>query len=436
MGKPRPSALPNLAECPRWVGRPNAGAGEQKDAIEEAADQGTRMHEFMERVVACPVETWNDVAAGELGYDPELHALACECMDQVRDLFTMGMPVTSKATLGLKPDAHYTFADKLWKSNVDPFFQQPCFGIGEDPPDPGKVKDGIYLEIGLDPGVCKPGTADLVAVTGKTAVLVDYKSNRVVRSHHAQQLAYVVGLFRALPNVDTVEQRIVAPRLKDVHAPEVFRRADVPKYEAELQAIVDKATDAFEPGVPGSVCSMCAGNGRCPWQALSVSLVEPGKETPNEMMSNLGALPAVPPMRVILDPRGAEERGARRDLVDWLAAMCEAVKKDDAQWVQLANGEIAGRKATVCAGRYKFDETKRIAAIDKIRSTFGWDSDTMYQFLSVDVPSFVETLRMKEGLSKTLAAETAEKMLAEFRVRGASYVVLRKAKAGPKQIQE
>jgi chaperonin GroEL len=54
MAKPRPSSLPFLSACPRWVNRPKP-VEEEKDDLDIAADEGSMVHGKMEDLASKPV---------------------------------------------------------------------------------------------------------------------------------------------------------------------------------------------------------------------------------------------------------------------------------------------------------------------------------------------------------------------------------------------
>ncbi len=405
--KPRPSSLPHLEACPRWVGRPKT---EEKDELDLAADEGTLMHAKLEALAEVPVNLWEETIENDPDLGPAMKPVVQEGARQVQDLFMFGLPVVTKRSLKLDPDGHY----ELDMLPVDP--ARPHLGI----------PDGIYCECGLDSEVAALGTSDLVFVQGNRAVVVDYKSNRVVRDHDRQVEAYVIGAFNALPQVDYVEARIVAPRLGDVHPPVRFTRQDLPRLREGLAAIVARVDDQFFPGAPGEQCSFCAGNGRCPYQAATLRDVPMSVEalvSPN-MWGSL--LQAVTP----------ELRGERRGLVKWLESFAEAVKEDDKKWaVENPTVELPGYTKSVQQGRASLDRTRLNEINESIRLTLGWDYSTLVSFLVPDKTKIVEFLALQTGETQDESKKKVARALAPFEVRGAPVIAFRATKKEKKPAQ-
>jgi len=416
----RPSSLPNLEACPRWVNRPRDP--DKKSALDEAADEGTLVHRKMLELATRNVNDWPALIEADPEISPALRPIVQECAEQVKDLFGMGLPVIADPVNAVNGTVYelVTYDSDLGTIDV--------FNNVRDRHEFFKP-DAIFCEIGVDPRVTSPGTADLVVVQGNRAVLVDYKTNRVVRSHDRQLEDYVLGIFNALSQVDYVEARIVAPRLGDTHRPVQFERKDLAELKAGLQHIVDLAEDAFTPGVPGEQCAMCAGNGRCPYQAASLrdipidseALVRPGGWL--QMMQ-----PNVTP----------ELRGERRQIIKWLEALIDFAKEDDKEWAKAdVNAEMPGFTKSVQIGRAKLDDTKLAEVNDALRLTFGLAWETLVAFLSPEKTKLVEFLAMQRGISQDEAKKQVDKALAPFITRGPPVIAFRavkkegKAKSGP-----
>jgi len=407
MMKPRPSALPHIEACPRWVPRPNK-PNEVKDAIDEAADEGTLVHAKMEHLAMLPPATWEAEIDADTELSPDLRQVVKDCAQQVSDLFIFGLFVVNKEMLLLGPDGHYEL-DAVVNTEINEGFS-----------------DGIYCEVGVDPGVTERGTADLVLVQGNRAVLVDYKTNRVLRAHDRQQQAYVLGVFAALPQVTSVESRIISPRLgADAHPSVMYYRDGIPALEAELGAIVARAADAFEPGCPGAPCAFCAGNGRCPWQAASL----------RDIPVDAAALVAPDAWKAVLAPETPEIRGQRRALAKWLDGFVEAVKEDDKAWA-LANPDavLPGWTKTVSLGRASLDDTRLKEVNEALSLTFGLPYDTLVSFLKPDKAKLAEFLALMRGISDEEAKREVSKTLAPFEKRGAPIIAFRAEKRGKKEL--
>lgn len=406
--KPRPSALPHLEACPRWSPRPDK-PDELKDGLDEAADEGTLVHAKMEHLATLPPDEWDVAIDADADLSADLRQVVKDCAAQVSDLFIFGLPVVNKKTLWLNPDEHYELYEMV-NAEINKGFE-----------------DGIYCEVGVDPGVTAPGTADLVLVQGNRAVLVDYKTNRVLRAHDRQQQAYVLGVFAALPQVDSVESRLVCPRLGiDAHPPTMYARNGIPALEAELEGIVALAADPFEPGCPGAQCAFCAGNGRCPWQAASL----------RDIPADVTALVAPAAWQAILKPETPEIRGQRRALVKWLDGFIEAVKEDDKAWaLENPNVPLPGWTKSVGLGRASLDDTKLKGANESLSLTFGLPYDTLVSFLKPDKAKLAEFLALVRGMSDEEAKKEVSKALAPFEKRGAPIISFRAEKRGKKELK-
>lgn len=413
MMKPRPSALPHLEACPRWSPRPDKPDAE-KNAMDDAADEGTLVHATMEHLVASPMGEWDAAIDADAELSPDLRQVVKDCAQQVSDLFIFGLPVVTKKSMGLAADAHYELIG--------------CYGgVFNETFNRSVPIDAIYCEVGVDPDITAPGTADLVFVQGNRAVLVDYKTNRVLRAHDRQQQAYILGVFAALPQVDSVESRLVCPRLGiDAHPPTMYLRSDIPRLEAELNGIVALASDPFEPGCPGSQCAFCAGNGRCPWQAASL----------RDIPADVFAMVAPAAWQAVLSPGTPEIRGQRRALVKWLDGFIEAVKDDDKAWA-LANPDtdLPGWTKSVGLGRASLDDTRLKEANESLSLTFGLPYDTLVSFLKPDKVKLAEFLALVRGMSDDEAKKEVSKALAPFEKRGAPIISFRAEKRGKKELK-
>lgn len=405
--KPRPSSLPNLEMCPRWVNRPKTAV---RNSMDEAADEGTLLHAKCEEISQGPVEGWYDAVQKDPDLAPAQFSVVTEALEQVKDLFQLGLPLFSKRTLRLAADAHYELDCHLGMVR-----DEPSIVFRGQHPDP--IPDGVFLEVGVNPGVTLPGTADLVVKYGNRAWVCDYKFVRVEREHTAQMTAYVVGVFRALREVEFVELRIVAPRLWGAHAPEVFsREKDLARMTAELEAIVARADDPFTPGCPGEPCATCFGNGRCPYQAASLKDIpvdETGLVMPEAWLPVITA--ATP-----------ECRGQRRRLVQWLDKFTEAVKEADKEWA-LANPDLSlpGFTKSIALGRLSVDKDRLAEANMAFAATYNMTPETMVSFMTIDRDRAAEIVALKSAMSEKDAKSDINKVLAPYMKRGADIVSFR-----------
>jgi len=407
MMKPRPSSMPMLQACARWVNRPKA-EDDKKDDLDIAADEGTLIHATLEALAERPVVNWDDAIDNDFQLPDDLKSVVRDASLQVRDIFSQGLPVVTKRILGLDSEAHYEIDDILWEDG------KPVYAPPAGRPSCRRIMDAIYCEVGLDSGVCLPGTADLVGILGTHAWLVDYKSNRVVRSHDAQQEAYIVALFKTLPELQSAEQRIVAPRLGNAHAPAMFSRDMIGSVSAGLQHIVDRADDPFNPGEPGEQCAFCAGNGRCPYQAASLKdIIEPE-----------GALIPAGAWRALMDPNiTPEQRGWRRGIAKQMDMYSDAIKDDDKAWAEQNPGVMpTGWTVSLARGRLSVDKERLAELNEKIRLTFGLTYEIMESFSVPDRKRIAEYVSMARGMSADDVSKDMDKAIAGFMKRGADTV--------------
>jgi len=417
--KIRPSSLPHLEACPRWVPRPDRPDGE-KNAMDEIADTGTLIHAKMEALAKLPAQQWGPTIESDPDLDEDLRRVVQECAEQVQGLFALRPDIVSKETLGLGPEDHYELGE-IFRDITKGIFLSRGGTPNPRPP------DAIYCEVGVDPGVTAPGTADLLLVQGNSAVLVDYKTGFAARDHDRQQQAYVLGVFQALPAVDFVDSRIVCPRLGvDAHPAVQYERGrDAPRLRRELEEIVAKAEDPFEPGYPGDQCVFCAGNGRCPWQVASL----------RDIPSEAAALVPAGTWKSLLRPPDPETRGRRRALVKWLEGFSDAVKEDDKAWA-LANpdAELPYFTKSVSVGRASLDKTRLEEINQALSLTFQIPYGKLVSFLSPEKESLAEHLALTKGMTHKEAAGEVARVLARFVKRGAPIVSFRAEKQTRKAI--
>ena len=399
--KPRPSTMSLLDQCPRFVSKPRDT--EVKSAMDIAADEGTLLHACMETMTGnYPVERWDDYFESVAEINVMQLPLLRESADQVRDLFSCGLTITSTDVLGLKPDDHYMLK-----------------------PD---ARDGVYLEVSVDPEITRPGTADIVMINGTSGVLVDYKFTRVEREHDAQMKSYVVGVFRTIERLQALEVRIVAPRLGMTHTPVMYYSRDIPEIERELKEIVAKSEDPFEPGTPGDPCAFCIGNGRCVWQLSSLRNVPQEATGSDILLSDM--------WKSVLSAATPEARSTRRKLRAWLSKWSDAVKEEDIEWAKANPGvDLPGFTKYVVSGRLSMDDDRTVEAVYQLMEQFGIAPGDIYALCKVDIGKTVEHVALHQGVSGAEANTLVRSALAPFMKRGADSIAFRQVKSKDKQIK-
>ena len=399
---PRPSSMPLLDQCPRFVSAPRDKV--KKSAMDEAAEEGTFLHAYMEHLTEeHKIEDWPTVLADDIALSPVQTPLIEDTAAQVKDLFSLGLPVISKHLMGLKPDDHY-----MLETNA---------------------KDGVYLEVSVAPLVTQPGTADVLMVKGSAGVMVDYKFTRLERDHKAQMDTYVVGVFEALPELNVLEVRIVAPRLGNAHMPVVYYREDLPRLRSYLQKIVDNAKDPFTPGNPGYPCSFCAGNGRCVWQMSSLEGLPSAATGTGVVLRDV--------WKPVLNPVTPETRGVRRNIRAWLTKWLDAIKEDDVAWaIENPEAILPGWKKSICLGRTSIDNDRAQEIAFHINTMYGIEFTDMFGFMNLNKGKAADYIALTTGTSVAEAKRELNKTLAPFTRRGANIVKFTPVKHKKKAISE
>jgi hypothetical protein len=392
--RPRPSTLPLLDQCPRFVSRKKSEVN--RDALDEAAEEGTILHAKMEKLALIPVDLWDESIEKDPDLSPDQVTILKEASVQVADLFRLGLPVVTLASLpsALTEGGHYQLEDALMLP----------------------ADTGIFVEVSVSPKVCRPGTADLFARYGNKGVLCDYKFTRVIREHDLQMKAYVVGVFNAVP-VDYVEVRIVAPRLRDAHPAVTYnRKTHLPLLQEELSHVIDRSADLFAPGCPGETCAFCEGNARCPYQMASlkdIPMTETSLVMPDAWLPILLAetLPA---------------RGQRRQLVKWLGAFIDAAKEDDKAWAIANPGlELPGFTKSVQLGRASLDRDKLKEANEALLLRFGITENMLLGYTVPDKDRLAEFVGLLQGLGADEAKTAINQALAPFTKRSEDIIAFR-----------
>lgn len=373
--KASPSKLKALASCPRWV----PDYRERDENMKEAAEEGTRFHKLCERVTEeQKPEDWEDVARLS---DPHLGSLVAEALVPVRNI-VMGNSL--KVFTGT--------------SNVVPvgFFKN---------------------EVEMESKVTGRQRMDLLArPTREQAVIVDYKSNRTEPDVRLQMEAYAHTLFTAHPEITDILLMVPTPRVfGDDYQQDVTRERDFARIDREIKEIVRRMADPFFPGRPGQHCCVCAGNGRCPYQASSLREVASDPEI------------AIVSRRQIIDPAEPEDRGKRKELTSWLKKFCEACDQQDKEWaIQNPGVELPGWKISMSPGRKSLDPERRLETAKLVESVLMVGGDDLLACATVDIKSLTQFVKARDGLSDEEAKALVTETLDGVMKRGAAFPVMRK----------
>ena len=188
-----PSALAATEQCPRF--RPD---GEENDA----ALEGTMLHECLEQLVAQPPGTWMEwIATRELS--AEHKGLLEEAAEQLQTIMEPGMQVFTEKKL--KP--RYRQGKRINQ----------------------RLRPGAYPELEIETAPGRHGYIDLLLVLSSGIyVVIDYKFERQAKVHDLQLAKYCARVQELVPSAEHFEARIISPRLQDEEIEKyMWTRADL-----------------------------------------------------------------------------------------------------------------------------------------------------------------------------------------------------------------
>ena len=275
-----------------------------------------------------------------------------------------------------------------------------------------------YPEIRLTSELNGRQIIDLLVLDGPVAIVVDFKFTRLEPDPRLQLMAYTNAVFENYPKVAVVMTTAITPRLQGEEPyQETFNRRDVPQIQQVISGIIDKALDPFYPGSPGQHCSTCAGNGRCPWQAASLAQV------PKEL-----GLPIVSQQQ-LLEPATPEERGTRRDMIQWLDRFVTQIKEQDKAFMAaFPDADFDGWKISMVRGRRYIPKNSRMMAANITDDTLGLSYLELQNVSDINVPDLIEAVAEREGITKKDATAKVHQAFDSIYERGASYPIFRKTK--------
>ena len=316
--KVSPSALAATEMCPRF--RPD---GKENDA----AVDGTLMHEFAEQLVQVPRDQWDGWIATR-DASPDMKGMLEEIAATLRTIITEDMPVFTNYRMRLR-------AGKPRKTPLKP---------------------GLYPECELERGSGRHGYIDLLVCTSEGLVYVlDYKSSRIEHDFSLQIAAYACDVNRLCPAHENFICQIIAPRLED----DAQQRLEIGPEElkswneriAHIEEVADRsANDDSIRGVPCEACQYCHWCGSCKFQASATQAVaevvnedqvtvsaKTGKTTIVQALANLVGpngpyAGEVVTAQTFLNPPTPAQRGLRRACMKFLETFIESAKEDDRTW--------------------------------------------------------------------------------------------------------
>lgn len=405
-----PSSLAAVEQCPRY--RPG---GEDT----QASLDGTMFHEYMETIVGLPREQWDEFT--------EKQEMSNDMKWLVR-----GAVETLKSLLLEKLDPVPDYRIKF-KRGHQPFLKTK------------RLKPGLYTECEVELGNGRHGFLDLMIVPPEGPVtIIDWKSSRLEHDYTLQLGRYAVAVNDLCPRHDQFICCVVAPRLGeeaqlrlpvgDVELDKLRKRIEVIERRADWSS-----NDDSIPGCPSDACQYCRYNGRCKYQSqVMVGVVgevvaKPTSVCPVEDESTAKAVDAYRALatgpfagvRLTLTPQTDAERGFRRAALKAVADIFDAVKKDDAKWVEEHPGqtEVPGFKISVTRGRTSLDKSRQDEFRAAVVASYGLTDQEVLRCSAIDVGMLTDYLVDVRGAGKPAAVEKDVKRIMEpFTVSGAPTV--------------
>lgn len=422
--KVSPSALAATEACPRF--RPD---GKENDA----AVDGTLMHEFAEQLVQVPRDQWDGWIATR-DASPDMKGMLEEIAATLRTVVTEDMPVFTEYRMKLR-------AGKPRKAPLKP---------------------GIYPECEVERGGGRHGYIDLMVVTPEGLVyIVDYKSNRVEKDFSLQLAAYACDVNRLCPAHVAFICQIIAPRLDDEAQMRmeigVDELASWRKRIEEIEDIADRsANDDSIAGQPCDACQYCHWNGRCKYQASATQAVaeavnedqvlvseKTGKTTIVQALGNLVGpngpyAGEIVTAQTFLNPPTPSQRGLRRACIKFLETFIEAAKEDDRTWAGQFPPEqqatlVPGFSISTVKGRSTVDTSRTADIREAVMSRFHMNIEEVFEVSSVDTKMLAEKL-VVDGWTKKKADEEIKKCLEPFMNVGAPSVRWTQKAVKPKAV--
>ena len=409
--KVSPSALAATELCPRF--RPD---GRENDA----AVDGTLMHEFAEQMVALPRDQWDAwVATREAS--PDMKGMLEEIAADLRTIVTEDLPVFPEFRLRMR-------GGKPRKSPLKP---------------------GLYPECEVERGGGRHGYIDLMVVSPEGVVhIVDYKSSRVEHDFSLQLAAYACEVNRLCPAHGRFICQIVAPRLDDEAQLRMeLGEAELAAWARRIEAIEERAdrsaNDDSIPGVPCDACQYCHWQGHCRYQAAATQAVAEAVHENQVAVTATGRTSVVQSLASLVGPGGPYEgeavtsqtflapatpaqRGLRRACMKFLETFVAAAKEDDRTWVGQFPPEsqatlVPGFSISTVRGRSSVDPSRTADIREAVMSRFNMNIEEVFEVSSVDVKALAERL-VVDGWTKKKADEEIKKCLEPFTTTGAPVV--------------
>lgn len=411
--KVSPSALAATELCPRF--RPD---GRENDA----AMEGTLLHECLENMVGQPVDLWESwITAQDVSVEHK--GLLEEASVQIKGILA-GTPL--------------------------PVFRDYRLRLRAGKPRKTPLKPGLYPECEIERGQGRHGYIDLMIVMPDSFVIIlDYKFVRDPSHDYTLQLgAYASDVHRLCPAHELFECRIVAPRLRN-DAVEVHRWGleDLRAIEERIAAIERRADDAICDstilGHPSDACQYCRWSGRCPYQAGATLEVARTSDILSRVMVPNGPYAGeVLSERTFTAPPTLAQRGLRRACIKFLKSAAKEWEDDDRQWAADTRDQQTGRRLVEVPGwtigwnrgKQVLDRSREPEIHQAVMSALNMPVEQLFSLCEVQVDRLVEDVARCEGISDKAAKEKVNRILDPYMTTGAGYPVWRQvgARRAPK----
>ena len=109
------------------------------------------------------------------------------------------------------------------------------------------------------------GTADFVAIAGKSGLLMDWKFGRGAVDHadsNAQGCAYALGVFEMFPELEDLTVHFVQPRRQFI-SKHTYTRKDTERMRLRIHTIIRRANARNREEHPGIHCCYCSKQATC-----------------------------------------------------------------------------------------------------------------------------------------------------------------------------
>jgi hypothetical protein len=200
------------------------------------------------------------------------------------------------------------------------------------------------------PIINRRGIVDRLLIRGATAYAIDWKFGRREVDDaeiNNQGQAYVLGILARMSSVERVIVMFVVPRCNVVSKGE-YSRADVPRLETRIAAILSRRKAVFEEGrtdllnATDEFCRFCGNRGTCP-ALYSKALVVAQNYSDTQL--------EIPPRFHPSTWTTPEEHAVGRRLALVLEKWVESVKAHNMQFVMEAGQTIPGFELKSKSGR-------------------------------------------------------------------------------------